>query len=300
MEILTREPCHFAARTEIWTVRSEAIDQQYRVIVTRPQSRAPAAEAIAALLVLDGDINAGVAVSAVSNMAFAGEVPPMVVVSVCYPLNVSPSWVALRNRDLTPTAFPELQAYMERMLGEPVPGTGGADAFLKFLNRELKPAIQAAYGVDPGQWTLAGQSFAGLFSVHALFTDPAAFRRYAIVSPTLWWKRPYMFDRACAFAAESAAVKVDAFFCAGEFERSADLAAHVARLPPEMADSYEHLFGGHLDFVEDAAALVAILDRRKGVRATARMLPNETHNSIMGTALSHGLRWLNARDDASA
>ena len=73
--------------------------------------------------------------------------------------------------------------------GAPASGlpTGGADAFLTLLDKQIEPLIARRWSVDPARRTLAGHSFGGLLALHALFTRPGVATRYAAVSPSLWF-----------------------------------------------------------------------------------------------------------------
>lgn len=84
-----------------------------------------------------------------------------------------------RRRDLTgPTRVARDSAIAPRV--------GGAAAFRAFLREELMPEIRRRYRVTD-ETTLVGESLAGLFVVETLFEDPALFRRYLAVDPSLWW-----------------------------------------------------------------------------------------------------------------
>jgi predicted alpha/beta superfamily hydrolase len=63
---------------------------------------------------------------------------------------------------------------------------GGAPAFLSFLERELLPAMQRRYRVDPAVLGLAGHSLGGTFASYALLKG-APFSRYLIASFSSDW-----------------------------------------------------------------------------------------------------------------
>lgn len=62
----------------------------------------------------------------------------------------------------------------------------GADALLRFLARQLLPALSAQWPLDPARRTLFGHSITGLFTVHTLLTQGDLFSGYAAASPSLW------------------------------------------------------------------------------------------------------------------
>jgi pimeloyl-ACP methyl ester carboxylesterase len=75
----------------------------------------------------------------------------------------------MRNRDLLPFPFP----------GIAIP-PGGAQ-FLKFIEKELIPFVEANFRTVAGDRTLWGYSFGGIFALYALFEKPGLFQRYIIV-----------------------------------------------------------------------------------------------------------------------
>ncbi|VCU72463.1 Ferri-bacillibactin esterase BesA [Pigmentiphaga humi] len=77
---------------------------------------------------------------------------------------------------------------------------GGADIFLDFIERQLKPVIAARYPVDARRATLYGHSYGGLLTLHALFTRPGTFQSYVAASPSLWWNQRYILEEAREFA----------------------------------------------------------------------------------------------------
>jgi predicted alpha/beta superfamily hydrolase len=118
----------------------------------------------------------------------------------------------LRMRDLTP------ETPLSRV--RPIPGLpppraedyGGAEPFYRFLVEELRPAIAAAFKVDPARQTLYGHSLGGLFTLGVLFRHPEAFQTYAASSPSIWWNRRALLKSVPAFekrvAAGEAAARV--------------------------------------------------------------------------------------------
>ncbi|MBE9605432.1 alpha/beta hydrolase [Acetobacteraceae bacterium H6797] len=67
-------------------------------------------------------------------------------------------------------------------------GTGGADAFLAFIEEELKPALEQRFVIDRDRYAIFGHSYGGLFVLHALFSRPGTFRRMIAASPSIWWQ----------------------------------------------------------------------------------------------------------------
>lgn len=66
------------------------------------------------------------------------------------------------------------------------PTTGGSEAFIKFIEKEVQPYIKNNYRITQEK-TLIGQSFGGLLATEILLKSPQLFDNYIIVSPALWW-----------------------------------------------------------------------------------------------------------------
>ncbi|HYG68165.1 MAG TPA: alpha/beta hydrolase-fold protein, partial [Anaeromyxobacteraceae bacterium] len=71
-------------------------------------------------------------------------------------------------------------------VANPFETSGGADAFLGFLEQEVVPFVEQRYRTAPLR-ILGGHSFGGLFALHALTERPGLFRAYVAASPTLTW-----------------------------------------------------------------------------------------------------------------
>lgn len=95
----------------------------------------------------------------------------MIIVSPAYGSKRSPEEGGknMRNRDFLPF----------HISGIDIP-PGGAQ-YLNFFELELIPFVESNFRVLPGDRTLWGFSFSGIFAVYALFQKPNLFQRYIIV-----------------------------------------------------------------------------------------------------------------------
>jgi predicted alpha/beta superfamily hydrolase len=289
VKILDKRHDDLLSGCEVWFVQPDHIDDVFRICVT---SNADPADGDRAALVIapDAELSGGALQSLVRGAAVGLDLPPLYAVSVGYPLDVVPSFGVRRHRDLTPSAWSAFEQAVPVMAGGSVSiATGGADAYLAFIDEELKPALAGAFPVDPGDATLVGQSFGGLFVTHALLTRPAAFRRYLAGSPSLWWNDRETLIRARAAVDGSPAPHAQVYLCVGELEHKARFERQFRSvrplLPPAMADA---------DMQGDFFALAQILREWKGegFSVEAHMFPEESHESITGAMLSRGLRRL--------
>ena len=86
----------------------------------------------------------------------------------------------LRFRDMTPTRGLNDQTPVEKG------GSGGGEAFLDFITKELMPYINQKYA-NNGRNILFGGSLGGLFGMYALLKQPQAFTGYLLADPSFWW-----------------------------------------------------------------------------------------------------------------
>ncbi|PJE48104.1 MAG: hypothetical protein CUR34_01095 [Sediminibacterium sp.] len=64
--------------------------------------------------------------------------------------------------------------------------SGGADKFLKFIEKELIPHIDSSYRTNSYR-TFVGYSFTGLPVLHSLFTQKNLFNSYLVIDFSAWW-----------------------------------------------------------------------------------------------------------------
>jgi predicted alpha/beta superfamily hydrolase len=83
----------------------------------------------------------------------------------------------LRFRDLTPS---------HPAGDDPSSGTGGGEAFLGFITKELMPYINNKYA-NNNKNILFGASLGGLFGMYALLKEPNSFMAYILADPSFWW-----------------------------------------------------------------------------------------------------------------
>lgn len=158
---------------EVRTVRSEILQQDRVLNVYLPDGYSPdSAKTYPVIYVLDGSANedfphiAGLA----QYMNMYELLPKSVVVGIA---NVD------RSHDFTyPTRADSDLVW--------VPGGGGSEAFIQFIEKEVQPFVVGHYRTN-GTRTIIGQSLGGLLGTEILFKRPELFDNYILVSPSLWW-----------------------------------------------------------------------------------------------------------------
>lgn len=127
--------------------------------------------------VLDGDSHFLSTVGTIQQMSAVNgttNCPEMIVVSI---LNTN------RTRDLTPTKVPPSLPYVNQDISN---NSGGGEAFLEFIEKELIPMIESKYPTEPYR-TFVGHSFGGLTVMNTLQHRPDLFNSYVAIDPSMWW-----------------------------------------------------------------------------------------------------------------
>ncbi len=172
-----------------------------------------------------------------------------------------------RTRDLTPThttiGFDGNEAAF-------LAGSGGGDAFLRFIKDELFPAIDAAYRTAPYR-VLVGHSFGGLLAVHALLHAPEMFQAIIAIDPSMWWDGEKLVNEAKG--------RLDA---APPGQRAIYIS--LANNPPAVPGTPKkmELAGRKLGMILDSSG-------SPGLRSSLEYFDREDHGSVPLLSLYHGL-----------
>ena len=104
-----------------------------------------------------------------------------------------------RLRDLTPTHA----ATGYNGDSASVKNSGGGEAFMSFIGKELIPYIDSVYPTAPYR-TLIGHSLGGLTVINTLIHHPQLFNAYLAIDPSMWWDKQKLLKQAdTALAAHS-------------------------------------------------------------------------------------------------
>jgi predicted alpha/beta superfamily hydrolase len=156
--------------------------------------------------------------------------------------------------DYTPTAVPQVK------------GSGGGPKFLKFLKTELIPFMEANYRADSSRRLLQGSSYAGLFTLYALFADPGLFSGYIAASPAVTHDGRYSFKQE----------------------------AEYARTHQELPARLFLAVGGSEGLTNPVKEFMQTIQSRgyKGLKLETRVLEGERHASNKPELFNRGLRFL--------
>ena len=137
-----------------YDLKSSQNVQTYRLSIAAPFTF-DAKVAYPVLYVLDGNFFFGSAAYIEAKLTHDGDVTPAVVVGIGYPTD---NWDEVRRRrydDLSPWA---LEPSILALAAPGIVKTGGGEAFLRFIEEDVKPFVAARFKVDPSKQTLFGYS----------------------------------------------------------------------------------------------------------------------------------------------
>ncbi|MFL0811520.1 MAG: hypothetical protein K6L76_13965 [Agarilytica sp.] len=198
------------------------------------------------------------------------KIPAMYTVSINYPHTAS----AFEN---AVWRFSDLTADAALLPGVPFPLGGGADAFLEFINSELKPFINETFRIDEEQEFYYGHSLGGLFGLHALFASTDSFDKYLISSPSVWWNDKSIVQTVEAFIDANDDLVKRVHLVVGGDERPEDPTAE-----------------GVIDMVADMKEIYWKLKMRHfpGLQISQKVYHNEGHVSVVIPSYYYGMRTL--------
>ena len=211
------------------------------------------------LYLLDGNSSFAM-VSQIINWLSTDAVPPMIVVGI---LNTN------RTRDYTPSYIPDDPT------GFDVSQSGGGEAFLDFIEKELIPHIDKNYKTTPYR-TFVGHSLGGLLTGYTLATRPHLFNNFLSLDPTTTWDEGMLIRTMKEGGTD------------GRFSRKGYFLG-VADAEPtgqERVDSLLDVFRSH------NLQLADYLNQRTDLNFLFRNYPQGSHGDMVVPAIYDGLKFL--------
>jgi uncharacterized protein len=248
-----------------WLMPACCGTRHYRIFAAVP-SESPPPAGYPVIYVLDANSVFGTMTENVRLLSRKPEktgVMPAVIVGIDYQTAVS--FDSMRYYDFTPVSSNYCSSTSG---GSPLPEQGGAEAFLAFIEKELKPFIKQKFPIDSSRQTLFGHSLGGLFVLHVLFTRPHAFRNYVAGSPSIHWNKDHLQLEEQCFTSrlEAEELPVEVLIAFGEGERN-------------------HISGNCSGGRELAGRLAA-----RGVSVQFKEFEDEDHLSVLPVLVSRTLR----------
>jgi predicted alpha/beta superfamily hydrolase len=203
--------------TEVRSLHSAATGRDYDLYVSLPANYgSETGTRYPVLYVLDGQWDFKLLVSIFGGLVYDKFMPPSIIVGITYS-GVSPDYEALRAMDYTPARDAR------------VAGSGDADKFLAFLKNDVLPTVERSYRVEPSRRVLMGSSYAGLFTLHALFTEPQLFSAFISGSPAVTYADRFAFKQETEYAANHRDLPARLFIGVGGIESLAQPVQEIGR-----------------------------------------------------------------------
>jgi predicted alpha/beta superfamily hydrolase len=149
------------------------------------------------------------------------------------------------------------------------PSSGGSANFIDFIEKELQPYIESHYRVKAPK-TIIGESLGGLLATEILFSKPALFDQYIIVSPSLWWDDESLLKSNLSFPSGRSFSEMKVYVSAGN--EGAQMARDVSQF---------------MEILKKAQS--------RGLKSYYVGFPNETHATIFHRSVYKAFEILNAK-----
>lgn len=264
----TSEPAPYVVpNTQVRAVHSQETGADYQLFIATPADYKTSGKKYPVVYMLDADYSFALTRNIVQHYVERKQLPEMILVAIAYPGAADSLEVYRQNRkrDYTP-------GLGEAGSVEPV-AQGGAVRFRNFIANEVIPFMATTFPITADR-TFIGHSYGGLFGTYVLLTEPELFKRYVIVSPSLWYGDRLIFnvERQTASTRRDLDRRIErhAFFAIGSAETSEAMGA-------PMVDQLKRFYTS-LEARKDPALSLSL-----------RVYPEETHASVFPGAVARGL-----------
>ena len=261
---------YIVPNTQVRDMRSEETGADYQLFIATPADYATSGKKYPVVIMLDADYSFALTRNIVQHFVERKKLPEMILVGIAYPGAADDMGVYKRNRtrDYTPSlanvalgGTPDAEAEK-----------GGAVRFRNFIANELLPFMATSFPITADR-TFIGHSYGGLFGTYVLLTEPELFKRYIIVSPSLWYGKRMIFrveQQTAAFRQQDRQLERHAFFAIGAQETRAETGAPM---------------------VEELKQFYRKLQTRAdpGLSVDMRVYPEDNHASVFPGAVTRGL-----------
>ena len=265
-------PSAFLEDVESRVVTSAVSGREYQISVALPLGYADSiSKSYPVLFATDANGHFGTVVE-VARMLRIGvrQIPQLLIVGLGYPSGGRQVHASGRGYDLSPT---------RDMLWEEDRGreSGGGPDFLRFIQEELFPLIDADYRTDPADRAIYGHSLGGLFALYAVLEGDGAFQRAIAASPSLWWDDRHLLALERDYSESHDSLRARVFLSMGLDE------------PDDVQED-----SNCCEMVTNLRRLVDVWEGRgyEGLLWHAQFFEGENHQSVMPVGISRGLRFI--------
>lgn len=234
-----------------FTIKSTILGEDQKVFVYLPKDYEKSEAKYPVVYLLDGEYNSSFTADAVKTLSsWTNRMPACIVIGITS---------NNRERDLTTAPDKNWQP------PQPIPGAGGANNFLDYIEKELIPFVDKNYRTQPLR-TIIGHSLGGLFAVNALSVKPGLFRFYILLDSSIWWDDGRVAKRAMDY-----------------LTNHPNYNGRIAWLRDKIP---------HEVWFEINKEFLAYLENKRpaGLSFTFMELENETHSSLVFPGTYFGLR----------
>ncbi|RTK92954.1 MAG: alpha/beta hydrolase [Rickettsiales bacterium] len=277
-----QEPPITLPNTEIRLITSKENNVAYKLFVSLPEGydtkgHPSYQENYPVLYLLDPDVEFGMAENIARTMVNYDTIRPFIIVGIGYQnqdLTTMNSkefwdqWTKNRARDYIPIQVQQGKEDFESGDHE-YKGlsqlTGGSSKFKDFIETELIHYINQTYRTS-NERALVGHSQAGLFTTWMMLEHPDIFKKYIILSPSLWVEKGRILKQSSKLQNSN---KITAYFAAGSMEHD-----------------------GRGSMVNDLKTFYDSLPKDQGFKSKLEIIEDENHVSMVPIALTKGLKYL--------
>ncbi|MEK4980860.1 alpha/beta hydrolase [Bacillus sp. FSL K6-6540] len=187
-----KAPLFSVPGTLTWSMQSDETGREYRIFIAEPMGPPPEG-GYPVLYSLDANATFGTLAEAIRLQSRTPRgIPSALIVGIGFD---SDNPIVSSERFYNFTEYADPAELPVRPNGMDWPETGGVEAFLTFIEQQLKPAVERRYAVNRSKQALFGHSLGGFFTLYTLFTRPDAFSRYIAACPSVWWKNYALYQR---------------------------------------------------------------------------------------------------------
>ena len=249
--------------TQVFEMHSQQTGADYQLLVATPPGYPEPGKHYPVVYALDADYSFALTRNVIQHFVEREDLPPMILVAIAYPGAATDRhlYKLSRTRDYTPIFVREGGYGVEFQKL-----SGGAPKFKAFMATELFPFIERKFAADPGDRTIVGHSYGGLFAAYVLLTQPSLYKRYVIVSPSLWYSDRLAFQMEEAASQRGEPANANVFLSVGGLEDSV--------MTNDLRDFYDKLKSRN----------------RPGLKLTMQIFADERHDSVFPGAVTRGLR----------
>jgi predicted alpha/beta superfamily hydrolase len=242
---------------EVHQLASKSNGRSYEIVVGPPYKPEPGKK-FATVYVLDGYWDFPLVNAMRGSLHYDQVIPDIMIVGIGYTGKTpgDPDIQNLRASDYTPTANPARE------------GSGKGPEFLRFIETELFPFIEARYPSDSEHRVISGSSFGGLLALYALLEKPELFYGYVAITPGLRWDDQWLPKRQREHRKVHPTLNERLFIALGGDEE-----AEVVRIGRAFMKQMEE-------------------SRYKDLSLRTRVIEGERHAAVKNEAYNRGLRYV--------